>query len=370
MKLALIGNYGATNIGDDAIMSSILKSHASHDWTVFSANPDETHRQFKVKTAPLFPLGLRSAIKFGFRKSYKALRSVEAVVLGGGGLFQDSRLFACFLWAWQVWWAKELGKPMFIYATGVGPLKTWLGKWLTRWSYDYASGITVRDHRSLDNLVELGVDAKKIEVTADPAFLFKPSEEEKTREARTYLISLRPWLNQNKALVEGFTKVLLKLKAEKNAKFTFVCMQSIREHDRQIAEPVARRVGGVLVEPRDFTELVGLLEQAEFAIGMRYHFLIAAMIAKTPTLALSYSPKVQSLYEDDLVPYSLPVEGFAPESLEKKLTRLSVEYNRFKIYAKRHAQDLSEKASKNPGFLEEFTKRLTKARETDKLSQQ
>jgi len=39
MKLALVGNYGATNIGDDAIMSSILNSHASHTWTVFSANP-------------------------------------------------------------------------------------------------------------------------------------------------------------------------------------------------------------------------------------------------------------------------------------------------------------------------------------------
>jgi len=63
------------------------------------------------------------------------------------------------------------------------------------------------------------------------------------------------------------------------------------------------------------------------------------------------------------------VEGFTPESLEKKLTRLSLEYNRFKLYAKHHAQDLSEKASKNPGFLEEFVKRLTKTRETDKLSQ-
>ena len=105
MKLGLIGNYGATNVGDDAILASILKSHASHEWTVFSADPDDTHSRFKVKSAPLFPLGIRSLFKFGFRKSIRALKSVEAVVLGGGGLFQDNHVFACFLWAWENFFA-------------------------------------------------------------------------------------------------------------------------------------------------------------------------------------------------------------------------------------------------------------------------
>jgi len=360
MKLALIGNYGATNVGDDAILASILKSHANHEWTVFSADPEDTHHRFKVKTAPLFPLGFRSLFRFGFKGSYKALKSVQAVVLGGGGLFQDNHLFACFLWAWQVFWAKRLGKPLFIYATGVGPLKTWLGMWLTRWVYDYASGITVRDKASFDKLVELGVDPAKVEITADPAFLFKPGEEEKTREPHTYLISLRPWLHHNPALIDGFAQVLSKLKAEKGATFTFVSMQGIREHDRQVLEPLAERVGGSIVTPNNITELVELLEKAEFAIGMRYHFLIAALIAHTPTLALSYSPKVLSLYEGDLAPYCMGLEGFDAEALEKKFSRLSLDYNKFKLFARRRAQDLSDRAAKNQKFFEGFVQTLAK----------
>jgi polysaccharide pyruvyl transferase CsaB len=360
MKLGLIGNYGATNVGDDAILASILKSHANHEWTVFSADSDETHRRFKVKSAPIFPLGIRSLFRFGFRKSIKALKSVEAVVLGGGGLFQDNHVLACFLWAWQVFWAKRLGKPLFIYATGVGPLKTWLGMWLTRWVYDYASGITVRDKASLDKLIELGVDSAKVETTADPAFLLRPEIDEKSREPRTYVISLRPWLHHNAVLLEGVAQVLERLKVEKGATFTFVCMQSVREHDLGLLEPLVERVGGKIVTPKDFHELVGLLEKAEFAIGMRYHFLIAALMARTPTLALSYSPKVKSLYEGDLSPYCMGLEGFGAVALEKKWARLSLDYNKFKLFARRRALDLSDSASRNPKFLEGFVQTLAK----------
>ncbi|MBI5421738.1 polysaccharide pyruvyl transferase family protein [Candidatus Peregrinibacteria bacterium] len=370
MKLALVGNYGATNVGDDAIMGSILKSHPTHEWTVFSANPEETREKFLVKSAPLFPLGVRSLFKYGFRTSVRAMKSVEAVVVGGGGLFQDSHLFACFLWGWQVWWALRLGKPLFIYATGVGPLKTGLGKRITRWVYGHASGVTVRDQKSYDRLVELGVDPAKVEITADPAFLFKASEQEKTRHPHSVLISLRPWLGHNAKTIEAFATYLLKLKAEKSATFAFVSMQGVREHDHQVFDPLVKRVGGVVLAPKDFPELIELLEQAEFAIGMRYHFLIAALIARTPTLAVSYSPKVESLYEGDLAPYCVPVEGLSAEILEKRMVRLSIDYNTFKLYARSRVAQRCERASKNTGFLEGFIKTLTKARETDRLSQQ
>ena len=55
MKIGIIGNYGATNVGDVAILYSILKSHPKYDFIVFSANPDESHEEFGVKSAPLFP---------------------------------------------------------------------------------------------------------------------------------------------------------------------------------------------------------------------------------------------------------------------------------------------------------------------------
>src|SRR5690606_17927677 len=128
--------------------------------------PEQTLRQFKVPCAPLFPLGLRSVLKRRFRAAFKALKASDAVILGGGGLFQDDKLYACFLWAWQVFWVKRLKKPLFIYATGVGPLHSKVGQWLTRWAYCQAQSITVRDAASKELLLKLGLPEASVHLTA------------------------------------------------------------------------------------------------------------------------------------------------------------------------------------------------------------
>lgn len=371
MKIGLIGNYGATNVGDEAILNAILKSHSQNEFVVFSANPKETAHQFGVKTAPLFPMGFRSFFKYGFRRSIKALKSVDAVILGGGGLLQDEYMLACFLWAWQVFWVKFLGKPLFIYATGVGPLRTWIGKKLTKNIYSYAMGITVRDETSYNTLHRLGLPKENIEITSDPAFLFRYLDQESARNQHTYLISLRPWLKYNSKIIHTFTDYLLKLKEERGAKFTFVCMQSIREHDHRVIDPVIKKVGGTLLVPKHFSELLQAMSQAEFAIGMRYHFLIAAMLTKTPALAISYSHKVDSLYKHSVLEsYHLPISDLNLEHLERKMKRLSVDYNNIKTYQKRRLDDFKELAEKNVDYFDGFIKMLTESNETAKVNQQ
>lgn len=371
MKIGIIGNYGATNIGDEAILRAILKSHSEHELVVFSANPQDTHKELGVEVAPLFPLGIRSMLKHGFKQSFKALKSTDVIVLGGGGLMQDDVLLACFLWAWQVFWVKLTKKPMFIYATGVGPLRTRIGRWLARWVYQYAVGITVRDHTSQNQLHRLGLPLDNIEITSDPAFLFKHVEQEQARTPHTYIISLRPWLKYNPKIVSVFSDYLLKLKEEKGAKFIFACMQSVKEHDLKVIEPVIKKVGGTLFKPKHFSELLETMRQCEFAIGMRYHFLIAALLTKTPVLAISYGHKVDSLFKHSILePYMLPLAELDAERLEKKMARLSVDYNNIKVYQRRRLEDLKELAEKNINYFEGFIKTLTESAETDKVSGQ
>lgn len=299
------------------------------------------------------------------------MRSVDAVIFGGGGLMQDEYMFACFIWAWQIFWVKFFRKPLFIYSTGVGPLKTWIGKKLTRWIYSYAMGITVRDEMSFHNLERLGLPGDNIEITADPAFMFKHLEQEHSRKPHTYIISLRPWLKYNGRIISTFTKYLIRLKEEKGAKFIFVSMQSIKEHDHRILDPIIKKVEGTFLQPKHFTELLQAIGQAEFAIGMRYHFLIAAMLTRTPTLAISYSHKVDSLFKDSILePYMLPLGELSVEHLEKKMARLSIDYNNIRVYQKRRLEDFKEAAEKNVEFFDGFIKTLTEDKETDKVSEQ
>src|SRR4030095_16569360 len=64
-------------------------------------------------------------------------------------------------------------KTLMLYAVGVGPILTEAGRAFTRAVCDAASVLTVRDDESRQELVDLGVPAERIEVTADPAFAFE-----------------------------------------------------------------------------------------------------------------------------------------------------------------------------------------------------
>lgn len=355
MKIGIIGNYGATNVGDDAILSAILRLHRDVEWTVFSADPETTKKQFNVKAAPLFPCGFRSLFRHGFRRSLRALKSVDAVVLGGGGLFQDSRPVACVLWAWQLWWVRWFNKPLFVYATGVGPLKTRFGRFLTHLSYRDAQVITVRDEQSRALLRELGLTEGEIHVTADPSFLTPVQPIASDRKAHRFIISLRPWAGCDKIVLGTFAEFLLKLKEEKNAEFLFVPMQEIKEHDHKILGPLAQKTGGKIWSPGSFSELLSMLQTAEFAIGMRYHFLIACLLTGTPVIPISYGPKVDSLLADSpLERYRIKAENLSVPWLEENLKRLSVDYNNVRIYQGKRVNQLEESAQAGKKLFERF----------------
>lgn len=358
MKIGLIGNYGATNIGDDAILTAILKSLEGHKVTIFSANPEAWKSSVGTQAAPLFPLGLRSLWKHGFAKSIKELKKTDAVVLGGGGLFQDSYLYACFLWAWQIFWVRHYKKPLFIYATGVGPLRSWLGKKLTKWAYSQAEVITVRDKNSAALLESIGLD-KEIQVTADPVFNYRKPEIARHRTKNLFIISLRPWLKMNDQIISTFTVLLQELKEKKQAEFIFVSMQHIAEHDMQMIEPIVSRLGGEIYIPNNFSDLLQIMETAEFAIGMRYHFMIAALLTRTPIIPISYAPKTASLFEDSpLAAHMIPVAELSLERILENLRRLSVGYNNAVVYEKTLCADFSELAEENSQLLQQFLKKI------------
>lgn len=358
MKIAVIGNYGATNIGDDAILTSILHELNGHKVTVFSAHPEMTKTLFGVKTAPLLPLGFRSAYKKGFKTSFQALKKCDAVILGGGGLFQDNYSYACFLWAWQILWVKVFKKPLFIYATGVGPLNTRIGRHLTRWAYSQADTITVRDQYSADVLNKIGL-RREVHVSADPVFMFKRPNLTKNRTKHTYIISLRPWLKVSNKIIDIFASFLQELKETKGAEFIFVSMQQIKEQDLQMIEPLVSKLGGELYLPNHFSDLLQIMETAEFAIGMRFHFMIAAILTQTPLIPISYAPKTEELFGDsELRAYVSHASDLSEEKLREDLKKLSIGYNNAMVYEKTLRSRHRERAEDGSKLLRDFLKRF------------
>jgi len=368
MRLGLIGNYGATNVGDDAILQSLLRSLDDHELVIFSANPDMWRGDEKTKAVSLFPLRFSAFFMRAFREAKEALKSVQVVILGGGGLFCDEGFYAFMLWVWQIFWIKRFKKPLYIYGAGVGPLKTWWGRWLTRWAYSQADVVTVRDDYSADLLRQIGVKTS-IQVAADPVFLqpdpVHDAEVHQLNAARKgvrpglIMISLRPWSHYDPVTISCFKAFLSSLQDNKTLEFVFVCMQSYGEDDLKLIQPVLDEVGGELFIPESFSQLLERMHEAEFAVGMRYHFMIAAILTSTPLLPVSYSSKTESLFVDSpLFSHVLSLDKLSDRKLLDGFKSLSVMYNNAVIYQRSLAKKYTEKAQENCLDLMKFIKRV------------
>ncbi len=334
----ICGNYGATNIGDEAILQSILQfcRHAfpHADITVISSNPARTAEQYDVKTVPMMPAGLRSYVKAFFsrsmRKTLHAYKRADAVIFGGGGLFTDERPHAIFIWLMQILPAFRYKKPVMSLGQSVGPLMNRWSRWVVGKIFRKMKIVTVRDEASQLLLRKLNV--RNIHVLPDPVFGFhlrKSHESPAPRERKPYIVfSLRPWI-RNAEKIRGILAQFVDWIFETyHLRTYFVPFQSLHDDDENECLQVLlklehRSVCEVLSHNEEMRDTLKLMEESTAVIGMRLHSIIFSAITHTPFLALSYSLKVAEVAKQ------LGMEDFLDEyrfvdldTLKKKFEKL------------------------------------------------
>ncbi len=117
--ILLLGYYGFGNFGDEVSACAIRDALAKqgHAVTVVCANARKNSVRFGSKCVG--------------RYRFRALKDCRALILGGGSVLQDETSLRSFLYyaAW-IALAKKRGLRVLLYANGIGPICTRLGKWL------------------------------------------------------------------------------------------------------------------------------------------------------------------------------------------------------------------------------------------------
>ncbi len=306
-KVAISGSYGGMNLGDEAILESILKAlrvSADVDIVVFSRNSQDTQARHKVRAVPI-----REMHKDEVREELKKL---DLFILGGGGILFDS-LVPQFLR--DVTWAKELGVPVFVYAVSVGPLKSAEARQLVAEVLNKVDKITVRESEAKRELHDLGVN-QEIEVTADPALLLKAEPFERDWLIKEGVAADQPLVGFSvrepgpaapDLNVDHYHAVLANaadfMIDRFNAQILFVPMESGENRDPQHSHAVIAKMANtqrasVLKGQYTSAQLLGLVANMEFIVGMRLHFLIFSAIQKVPFVPLPYAAKVKGFLAD------------------------------------------------------------------------
>ncbi|GAB6179366.1 polysaccharide pyruvyl transferase CsaB [Desulfotomaculum defluvii] len=299
-KVVISGYYGFDNLGDEAVLFSILKTlrelRIGLRIEVLSNNPAQTADVYKVTASNRWKL----------REVYGALKDADMLISGGGSLLQDvTGLKSLIYYLGVIWLAQLLGKPVFFYAQGIGPVHRPLGRFFMRQIVNRVNFITVRDQSSQQDLQEMKINRPQIEVTADPVlgleekYVDKRIGQEILRqtgldlsiEKRMVGISVRPW----QELVE-YKKVVAEL-GDKLSRvgYQVVFLPMHYPDDIKTSQEVAELMeqpAVVLDGHYSVVEMASLISNMDLLVGMRLHALILAAVMDVPPVAISYDPKI------------------------------------------------------------------------------
>src|SRR4051812_44581065 len=105
MNIGITGSYGGLNLGDEAILKSIIEQLRRDipevQITVFSRNAEDTKRRHKVERA----IAVR---KLSRAEIVPEIERLDLLVFGGGGILYDAE---ARLYLREVLVAKERGVP-------------------------------------------------------------------------------------------------------------------------------------------------------------------------------------------------------------------------------------------------------------------
>ena len=311
-KVGITGSYGGLNLGDEAILQSIIEQLRRDvpgvEITVFSRNADDTKRRHKVeRSVPVRKLSRAEVVP--------EVERLDLLIFGGGGIIYDAE---ARIYLREVQVAKEHGVPVMLFAVGAGPLGEPTVQQAVREALEDVAAITVRERSAQQTLEAAGVH-REITVTADPALLLKPESlprnvlkiEGLDGKRRLVGMSVRepgvaaPDLDPNiyHALLANAADFMVD---RFDADVVFVPMEhsvlDIQHSHSVIAKMLRPQRARVLNGEYSAGQILSLMGRFHFAVGMRLHFLVFAALRNVPFVALPYAGKVAGFLEDLKLP--------------------------------------------------------------------
>lgn len=291
-NILLAGYYGFGNLGDEAILEMVLKQLLQitdrNNITVLSGNKNETSEKYKVNTID----------RYNVLSIIKKLIGSDALVFGGGSLLQDvTSKRSIYYYLFLIRLAHLMGNKVIMLSQGIGPILNERSKRITAKTLNKVDYITVRDKQSKEFLESIGVDEKKLYLSADPVINLRAEENVSPRnnEKKKVCFSLRNWKN---ASISGKISSVAQKLSENNIECYFIPFYY--NEDLELITEVEKNIGDNAVfykERLSTNEAYDIIKNMNLLVGVRLHSLIFAAAADVPFVAISYDHKVDHFVE-------------------------------------------------------------------------
>ncbi|MDO8587687.1 MAG: polysaccharide pyruvyl transferase family protein [Armatimonadota bacterium] len=340
-RIVITGTFCALNKGDAAmrigLTDALLRAMPDSQITLMSPYPEidsPTYAGGRIvrcsRRRPLkFALTLAKAAlwrayyrvfrkdpPWGLNEELRAYRDSDVVVdLSGDGLTEEYGPKCIYSHLAPIVLAKLLGKPVFVCAQTIGPLRKTLR--LSRWLLRRVDRVSAREQRTLDYLAKLGINGSTVSLSADVAFLMAPAPADRARriladEAVPFdkpLVGLSVSRLPGHALDSFGPNSQVDLEVElaetldrmvemglRPVMISHVTGPGERRDDRLAAlriAAMAKSRSQIVTLLGDYApeEIKAVISQMEMFVGVRMHSCIAALSTFVPTISIAYGPK-------------------------------------------------------------------------------
>lgn len=300
MKITVCGNYGVTNIGDEAILLGLKR-------LILKCDPRAKITVLGLGT--LLPIGIRSFLRslFNFsriKRPLEAIKNCDLFILGGGGLFtQEEHYFSAAFWALHGLIALLFKRKVAVIGVSIGILSG-INKVLVRALLQRAGAVVVRDGFSLEQVQRWRV---KAELLPDLAYYASAPLrgarfiKKSGLEPRYGIISVRDYNKFNNSLYKKIAQLCDAIIQNFGLEIRLIPFQYAICNDTVALNKIFEQMkyknqAQVLLFTDNIIQILGEISRAEFMIGTRLHSCILSMINRVPFIPLSYMGKVNNIW--------------------------------------------------------------------------
>lgn len=322
LPVLISGYYGFDNLGDEAILESIIQWFEKRDDAypvVLSANPKATYDTYQVD----------SISRTRLFKILKRITGSPVLLQGGGGLLQDkTSLKSLFYYLVIMMLGFITGRRVVAFGQGIGPLEGEFSPYLAGEFLGQCDLVCVRDFKSFSFCQQRFPVTKKPVLMADAALILDSADPDRVEDI---------FLQENMDLVgEPLVAFCVKGPMKDRRQITAIAraidmttselgggVSLIPFHhpvDVEYAEAVKAMVQEqdsvqIIKGKYNPAEVLGLIGKCDLVVGMRLHSLIFAANRGVPFIPVSYDPKIDEFAGEFGMKPAVHVPLIGPEML-------------------------------------------------------
>lgn len=343
--IVVIGNYGSTNIGDEAILHGFLKknylTNKEEKVIVFSSNPSYTidclkdfNYYINVDIVYTIPTGIRSFFKsiftFSILKNIFYIKKANKIIFAGGGLLQDDEIAAIWIWFFRFLFCRVLNKNIEWHAISIGPINYKISKKIINIIIKYSKYISVRDKNFFLNNQKFFFEEDYVlllDLFKDYNIVYDKSD----NKNNIFIgVSLRLHKKMNNDFLSKFMQVLYNVQQKyNNIYFITLPFETYKNDDRNILSKL--NLSNIYYINSFFKpcDIIRQMCKCDIIIGMRLHSLIFANKLNIPYIPIIYSPKINNFVSELDIKY-LDISNFNYEYFFNQLNNLLLNIKKYK----------------------------------------